>query len=228
MPTLYYIGDSTVAYNKFDTYPQTGIAQAMELFVRDGVRVRAHGKNGYSTRSFLDEGFFTPVAAALEPGDLLLIQFGHNDEKPDLPRHTDPETTFPANLRIFIQAARRAGALPVLVTPIARRRFSQHRFCPGSHGLYPEAMRRVGREEGVPLVDLTAMTEAMVAALGDEASRPLYMWPKDNTHLKPAGAVRVAELVCRSLAELGGPYREILDPKVLAYFEKNPFQEVKT
>lgn len=225
MSTLFYIGDSTVAFNKFDTYPQTGIAQAMSLFLADGVALEARGRNGYSTKSFLDEGWFSPVAAAMAPGDLLLIQFGHNDEKDDPARHTDPNTSFSENLRLFLGTARGAEALPVLITPVARRRFSQHRFCPGSHGAYPAAVRRVGREEGVPVLDLTAQTEALVEALGDEASKPLYMWPKDNTHLKPAGAVRMAEMVCRGLYDLGGAYRAFLDPKVIAYFEENHLKE---
>lgn len=211
MPTIYYIGDSTVARNNIRSYPQTGMSQGLEWYLSESVTVCSHAKNGRSTKSFLDEGRFAPVQAAMQPGDFLFIQFGHNDEKPDEARHTDPETTFPANLRLFIAAAREKGAYPVLITPIARRQFdADGNFCPGSHGPYPAAIRRVGREEGVPVVDLTAATERYLAQLGDAQSKPLFMWPKDNTHLKPEGAVRMAGFLAEGLSELGGPYAQLL------------------
>lgn len=211
MLTVFYIGDSTVARNNIHSYPQTGMSQALELFVKEGLRIESHAKNGRSTKSFLDEGRFEPVKAAMRPGDLLLIQFGHNDEKQDEARHTAPQTTFKANLRLFIDAARHCGAYPVLITPIARRRFDeQGNFLPGSHGDYPAAMGELAEEMGVPLIDLTTATEAFLARLGDESSKPLFMWPKDNTHLKPEGAVKMAGLLAEGLQALGGIYAGIL------------------
>ncbi len=211
MPTIYYIGDSTVARNTIHTYPQTGMSQGLARYVARGVRIDSHAKNGRSTKSFLDEGRFGPVGEAMQPGDYLLIQFGHNDEKSDAARHTDPETGYKANLRLFVEAAREAGAYPVLLTPIARRLFDQEgHFLPGSHGAYPEAMRELGRELEVPVIDLTSQTEEFLAELGDEASKPLFVWPKDNTHLKPEGAVRMAGFVARGLEALGGHYAALL------------------
>lgn len=211
MNRIYYIGDSTVQLNKIDTYPQTGMAQVLKLFMAPEVRVLPHGKNGRSTKSFLDEGLFDPVRREMGPGDFLLIQFGHNDEKDDPARHTEAFGSFQENLRYFIRESRAAGALPVLITPIARRLFDEAgNFLPGSHGGYPEAIRQVGQGEQVPVADLTALTESFLAQLGDEASKPLFVWPKDNTHLKYDGAVRMAELLCRELARFGGPYRALL------------------
>lgn len=211
MPKVYYIGDSTVARNNIHTYPQTGMSQGLTLFIKESVPVISHAKNGRSTKSFLDEGRFEPVEAAMLPGDFLLIQFGHNDEKQDPARYTDPETTFRDNLLLFIRAAQKAGAYPVLITPIARRRFDDNgRFLPGSHGDYPAAVRKTGLDAGVPVIDLTAITEQFLAELGDEPSKPLFMWPKDNTHLKPEGAVKMAGFLAQGLQALGSPYSEIL------------------
>ncbi len=211
MTTVFYIGDSTVARNTIHTYPQTGMSQGLQLYLREDVRLAAHGKNGRSTKSFLEEGRFAPVEQAMGPGDVLLIQFGHNDEKPDPARHTDPETTFVENLRIFISGARSRGALPVLITPIARRLFDESgSFRPGSHGAYPDAIRRLGAREGVPVIDLTAVTEEYLAGLGDEPSKPLFMFPKDNTHLKPEGAVVMAGFLAQGLKDLKGPYCDLL------------------
>lgn len=211
MRKIFYIGDSTVARNTIKTYPQTGMSQGLGRYVAGDVVIRSFAKNGRSTKSFLDEGRFEPVAAEMGEGDFLFIQFGHNDEKPDLERHTDPEGSFRENLRLFIGAAEKAGAHPVLLTPIARRLFDKKgNFLPGSHGAYPEAVRQVGRETGVPVIDLTAGTEAYLAWLGDEDSRPLFVWPKDNTHLKPEGAVRLAGFVAQGLEDLGGIYAGLL------------------
>ena len=211
MATVHYIGDSTVARNNIHSYPQTGMSQGLQLYLKEAVAIRSYAKNGRSTKSFLDEGRFGPVEQAMAPGDFLFIQFGHNDEKDDPARHTDPDTTFTENLLLFIRAAREKGAKPVLITPIARRLFDEAgNFRPGSHGEYPAAVRRLAQAEDVALVDLTAMTEAFVSQLGDEPSKPLFMWPKDNTHLKPEGAVKMAGLLAQGLRDLGGEYAALL------------------
>ena len=119
MNAIYYIGDSTVQFNKIDTYPQTGMSQVLSLFTAEGVTVHPHGKNGRSTKSFLDEGRFEPVRQSLSEGDFLLIQFGHNDEKiQDPSRYTQPFGEYQENLRYFIGEARKKGAYPVLITPL--------------------------------------------------------------------------------------------------------------
>lgn len=208
---IYYIGDSTVAVNKIHTYPQTGMSQQLPLYLKEGVQVISLAKNGRSTKSFLDEGRFTPAQQGMEAGDFLFIQFGHNDEKEDPARHTDADGSFRDNLRFFISEARKKGANPVLITPIARRLFDEKgAFRPGSHGAYPEAVRIVGREENVPVADLTALTENFLAQLGDETSKPLFVWPKDNTHLKVEGAVKMAGFLAQELDRFGGIYAALL------------------
>ena len=211
MTKVFYIGDSTVQLNKIDTYPQTGMSQVLHLYLRDGVRVEPHGKNGRSTKSFLEEGRFEPVRREMGEGDYLLIQFGHNDEKADPARHTDPFGSFQDNLRYFIGEARKKGTLPVLITPIARRLFDENgHFRPGSHGDSPEAMGQLGAELGVPVADLTALTETYLTQLGDEPSRPLFVWPVDNTHLKYDGAVKMAGFLASELNRFGPPYDTLL------------------
>ena len=211
MNRIFYIGDSTVQLNKIDTYPQTGMSQVLQLYLKDHIRVEPHGKNGRSTKSFLDEGRFRPVQEQMGKGDYLFVQFGHNDEKADPARHTDPFGSYRENLMFFVEEARKRGTLPVLITPIARRLFDETgAFRPGSHGDYPEAMRTVGSELGVPVADLTALTETYLAQLGDEASKPLFVWPVDNTHLKYDGAVKMAGFLASELKRFGPPYDTIL------------------
>lgn len=212
MNRIFYIGDSTVQFNKIDTYPQTGMSQALPRYTAEGVTVVSHAKNGRSTKSFIDEGRFAPVQAEMGEGDFLFIQFGHNDEKSaDPTRYTTPYGTYQDNLRFFIREAKKAGAYPVLITPIARRLFDENgSFLPGSHGDYPAAVRQLGKQENVPVADLTTITEAFLAQLGDEPSKPLFVWPKDNTHLKPEGAVKLAGFLCEELERFGTPYSQLL------------------
>lgn len=212
MAAIYYAGDSTVKFNKISTYPQTGISQAMLWYLKDSVEMKSYAQNGRSTKSFIEEGLLALIEKEIKKGDFLFIQFGHNDEKPDSKRHTDPDTTFTENLLRFIEAARAKGAYPVLITPIARRLFDeQGTFLPGSHGAYPEAMKRTGQKAQVPVIDLTAVTENYLSAIGDLASKAYFMWPKDNTHLKPEGAVLMAGFLCEGLKKLGAPYSDLLE-----------------
>lgn len=222
---IYWIGDSTVHFNHADTWPQRGIGQELEAYLRPGVVVWDYAENGRSTKSFWDQGLFEPVQKAMGEGDFLFIQFGHNDEKSEDPaRHASPED-FQKNLLRYADLARAAGALPVLITPLTRRRFEGERLTE-SHGAYPAAVRELAAREGVPLIDLTASSRALVEGLGDEASRELYMnfpaglypgYPEgsgDNTHLRQWGAFRFAGLVAEGLKALGGVYAELLyDPE---------------
>ena len=211
MATVFYIGDSTVTYNRIDSWPQQGMSNALGLFLKEGVALSPHGLNGRSTKSYLDEGAFRAVEEAMAPGDVLLIQFGHNDEKADPARHTDPQTGYKDNLTYFIRRAREKGAFPVLITSIARRLFDEAgSFLPGSHGAYPQAVRELGETLDVPVADLTAITENYLAQVGDHPSKGWFMWPKDNTHLKYDGAVIMADFLAGELKRFGPPFSGLL------------------
>lgn len=214
MAKIFYAGDSTATFNKISAYPQTGISQAMLLYLKDGIEMRSFARNGRSTKSFLDEERLALIEREMGKGDFLFIQFGHNDEKDDPGRHTDPDTTYQENLMKFIHSAREREAFPVLITPIARRLFDENGvFLPGSHGAYPDAVKKTGAAAGVPVINLTSITEKYLAAAGDTASKAWFMWPKDNTHLKPEGAVLMAGFLCRELEKLGSPYSDLLESR---------------
>ena len=224
MTTIYWAGDSTVQTNDITTYPQTGIGQVFPLFLKDGVCVSNHAKNGRSTKSFMDEGRLQMIDDSINEGDFLFIQFGHNDEKIEDPtRYTEPYGSFKENLKTFIEVAKKHGAYPVLITPLERRCFGEEdQLGEGAHGDYVAGMKEVAAEEAIPLVDLYTMSRDMMNAAGKTATEDWFMNIKpgtyknyldgqvDNTHLKYAGAVGFAGLIAKGLSAIGGRYAQVL------------------
>ena len=201
--TLYIAGDSTAAQKYANAAPETGWGMALPFFLRKGLPVANHAVNGRSSKSFVDEGRLEVVLSAIQPGDFLLIQFGHNDEKADDPtRYTEPWTTYQDHLRMYVEGARARGAQPVLATSAERRRFDAGGKALPTHGEYPAAMRALAAEEGVTLLDIQALSIARWQEIGAEETKKYFNWTvteQDNTHFNPPGAIEVARLVAREL-----------------------------
>ena len=223
MITIYWAGDSTAACSSIAHWPRTGIAQEFNRFLRtDAVRIENHAVKGRSTLSFIDEGRLAPIYNRITKGDFLFIQFGHNDEKAEDPaRYADPASVFPQNLEKFVNVARNKGAIPVIITPVAR--YDRHLAAPlYRHDRWAEAARQTGKRLGVAVIDLTAASERLLDAWGPDAQTALYMnlpadvYPhfpqgqRDNTHLQPDGAVVFGMLIARALHALGGDYAALL------------------
>ena len=204
--TIHLMGDSTMAEKDLTGgNPERGWGMMFQNFVDDTFQVVNYAQNGRSTKSFIDRGLWDKVYNALQPGDYVFIQFGHNDAKAD-----DPERYAPAfgayqdNLRTFIRGARAKGATPVLLTPVARRWFKEGKLDRNCHTDYPAAMKQVAQEEGVTLLDMTTKTLDWLEGLGDEPSKAYFMistGKDDNTHTIARGARKVTELVCEALQE---------------------------
>lgn len=209
--TVFVAGDSTAALWPSTVRPKAGWGQALPVFLRqERVRVDDEALSGASSKSFVEAGLLDRILGAIRPGDLLLISFGHNDEKSD-DRHTDPFTTYQQYLSMYIDGARSHGAYPILVTPVERRRFDADGHAVASHGDYPEAMRRLGARKGVPVVDLTTLSMRLWESVGVEGTKGHFLWlapgqspnypagVQDNTHFQAHGAIEVARLVTHDL-----------------------------
>lgn len=221
-PRLFMAGDSTMADKPLDL-PERGWGMLLPQYLKDPAVVHNHAVNGRSTKSFIDEGRWQAIVDQLREGDLVVIQFGHNDEKKEDPaRYTDPKTTFRDNLRRFVNDVRARKALPILATPVARRKFDASGALTATHGEYPDAVRAVAAEERVPLLDLERDTTRWLQETGDEPSKRFFMWiepgkyPKlpdgrqDDTHFVEAGAAHVAELAIAEMRALKLPIVEWL------------------
>lgn len=219
--TVYIIGDSTAANKLAKAFPETGWGMEFQSFFKDDVYVDNRALNGRSTKSFMQDknentgeitSHWKPIVDQLLPGDYVFIEFGHNDEKIDKPGIGTSLTEFKANLIKYVIESRNKKAIPVLLTPISRRSFKDGRLI-NSHGNYPEITRQVADSLKVPLIDMLAKTEALLTKLGDQKSIKLFNYvdsgnvnypagKKDDTHLNPYGAKKVAGLVVKGVKEL--------------------------
>lgn len=211
-PTWFLCGDSTMADYAENQSPMTGWGQALSKLCDGNVFVQNEARCGRSSKSFVAEMRLNFIELCLRKGDKLLIQFAHNDEKLDAERRTHPHTTYPEYLSMYIDAAIRQGAEPILLTPVARRHFDENGCLKHTHGDYPNAMRNLAIYRGVRLLDMEKETEKLLEQLGDEASKALYChvpaghpnYPdgaQDNSHLSFDGAVTYAQLALKLLEE---------------------------
>lgn len=209
--TIHMIGDSTMA-NKDLTggNPERGWGQVLPCFFTEEVCIDNHAKNGRSSKSFIDEGLWNKVISQVKKGDYVFIQFGHNDEKTDIERHTDAGSTFDDNLRRFVNETRVKGGIPVLFSSIVRRNFRNNSNAVieddtpnvavpeehskegytliDTHGKYLASPRDVANELNVLFIDMNKITHDLVEGLGPEKSKELYMWiPKNTVSIYPKG-----------------------------------------
>lgn len=223
--TVHLVGDSTMAQKVVGKRPETGWGEALQqYFDRDRVRVENHARNGRSTRTFLSEGRWQAVVDQLRPGDHVFIQFGHNDASREKEDRYTPPGDYRRNLVRFVAEARARGAVPVLFTPVMRRRFDASGTFYDAHGEYPDIVRAVAAEHGVPLVDMHRSSERVLRAYGAEASKRLFLhlrpgenanYPQgleDNTHFSPLGAEVMASLAVEDLRALPIPLATLLQP----------------
>jgi beta-xylosidase/pectin methylesterase-like acyl-CoA thioesterase/lysophospholipase L1-like esterase len=216
--TLFLAGDSTMADKPDPVHPERGWGQSFRELVVPPMRLENRAVNGRSTKSFLDEGRWAALLEAMASGDWVVIQFGHNDEKTlDPSRFTAPDGEYRSNLERFVRDVRARGGRPVLATPIVRRRFDDEGAFVDSHGEYPRVVREVASAEGVPLLEMEALTRSLLEESGVEGSRALFLHFEvgenraladglhDDTHLSEFGARRVAALAAREMARLSLP-----------------------
>ena len=222
---IFLIGDSTMSDKPLTDNPERGWGEILPLFFDRHVTIENYAVNGRSTKSFIDQGRWHNVLDKLRPNDYVFIQFGHNDEKKeDTSRYAAPGTDYKYNLMKFVREARAKGALPVLLTPVSRRKFDEEKKAVETHQEYSDAVRQVGRDENVPLIDLDKKSVALLGEIGEEKSKGLFLWipprkykslpvgKQDNTHFTIEGAKKIAGLVVEGIEELHLPLEARLNP----------------
>jgi lysophospholipase L1-like esterase len=212
--TVWIAGDSTAAEKLPEKRPETGWGEMLQQYFRkDEVRVADRARNGRSTRTFIGEGLWQAIVDSLAPGDYVFIQFGHNDESVEKVDRYTPPADFKANLARMIADVRAKRALPVLFTPVRRRKFDSTGTLVDTHGEYPDLTRAVAAEQKVPLIDMHRSSAEVLSCYGPDSSRTLFLqlapgenpnYPQgveDNTHFRPKGAAEMARLAVRGIRE---------------------------
>lgn len=210
---IFLAGDSTLSVKDVKAYPENGWGMPFVYFWDSTVQVVNLAKNGRSTSSFRKEGLWDKIMTDCEKGDYVFIQFGHNDEVPTKKSATT-ETEFKNNLVQYVKEARLKGATPVLVTPVARRKFDSTGNVIGTHDVYAQIVRDVASLEKTPWIDLDVQAQHLYQQLGVEASKLLFVhlqpgehpnYPSgkiDDTHFNELGARKIAQMVLKNIRTL--------------------------
>ena len=214
---IFLVGDSTMSIKEVKAYPETGWGMPFANFFDSTIEIDNRAKNGRSTKSFVAEGLWQKVLNDLNEGDYVFIQFGHNDQSITKGERYSPPDTFKLNLIRYVTDVRKKNGIPILITPVARRRFDESGKVLESHPIYADAVIEVAKKQKVPLIDLNARSKVLLQEFGAEKSKQLYLhldadqhpnYPegkKDDTHFSELGARKMAEIVLGGIRDLKLP-----------------------
>jgi lysophospholipase L1-like esterase len=210
---LFKSGRDTITGELFEEVNrERGWGQLLPELISDKGQVVSYARNGRSTRTFIEEGLWTKLIENSSPGDIVVIQFGHNDEVITKKSYTNP-VQFRLNFVAFVNEVKARGAHPVLCTSVARRKFDENGKLVPTHGDYPDIIRSVARQENVPLIDLEKITSAWLQQAGVEGSKAFFhqlppgvsrLHPdglNDNTHFNEEGARAVAAFFIQEIKQ---------------------------
>lgn len=204
-PLFKQMVDSLTGETTDELFLERGWGQLLPEFISEKGSLLNFARNGRSTRTFVEEGLWGELYDQLSPGDLVIIQFGHNDGVITKRSYTNP-AQFRLNFVAFVNEVKAKGGDPILCTPVARRRFNDEGKLEPTHGEYPDIIRSVAAQEKVPLIDMEALTSLWLQEAGVEGSKQYFhklppgvsrLYPEgldDNTHFNEQGAREVARM----------------------------------
>ncbi len=199
IPTVYLIGDSTMTDQP--GMPTTSWGQFLPIFFKNTVAIANHGESGEAYSAFRGERRWPKILSIIKPGDWVIAQFGHNDEKE---RERGPTfgafKNYATEMRNYTAEVQAKGAHIILVTPMQRHEFADGKV-KNTHDDYPDAVRAVAKELNVPMIDLTAMSDTMMNVMGEKASWVLFSRGQDATHHNPYGAWELAKCIAQGIKD---------------------------
>lgn len=211
MNTILIAGDSTAANYTAQHYPMMGWGQALPYFVN--CPVKNFAKPGRSTKSFRDDGIWAELLVEIQPEDMVLIQFGHNDQKKNEPNLYASEEEYAENLRRMVEEVREKSGKAVLITSFPRCVFdSDNGRLLNTHGKYPQIMRETAETLHCLLIDANALAKKLFANPAKAFSYFTYPSPggwgfaagtQDISHFNIGGAHTMAKLICDEAVRIG-------------------------
>ena len=212
-PKIHIIGGTTVGETDPNTTQTCGWGQLLGQFVPEGVVVINHAKPSCSSLSFYRDGYWDEIRNQISPGDYVLIQFAHDDERcahADCKGANSPQTGFRDNISNFVDETRQSGGIPILVQPIVRRLFENnvisrrgtHNFSRNANDTdmdYTAVIRNLADSLGVDVIDLCTKSKQIVEAYGTVGSKEQLFVQADNTNTSTKGAALFAIAVAETL-----------------------------
>lgn len=213
--TIFLCGNSTVVDQNSEPWASWG--QMITRWFDSSIAISNHAESGLTARTFLGGNRLDKILTMMKPGDYVVCEFGHNDEKEKRPGD-GAWYHYVYNLKIFVDRVRAAGGNIIFCTPTQRRFWEDdNKHIRDTHGEFPAAMLSVAERENVPVIDLNGMTRTFFETLGFEDSKkalvhyPANTYPgqdkplADNTHFNPYGAYEVAKMVVMGMKKLNLP-----------------------
>ena len=207
-PKIYLAGDSLCAFSGESKRPKWGWGEKFPEFVQ-GCTVVNKAVGGTSTKTFREKGNWGKLVALLKKDDVVLIQFGHNDEDtdPEKARGTTPDEYY-SNLCQFIREVKNKGAVPVILTSVCRLQFKDGEPV-HSHKTYPEKAKQAASDNSVVALDIEQLSWDWLNDLGYDNAKLRYMisteGSTDTTHLNELGATEIAQITANALKACGNP-----------------------
>jgi lysophospholipase L1-like esterase len=202
-PTLFLLGDSTVCDQPGEPYNSWG--QMLPRFFKPGIAVANHGESGETYRDSLQRRRLDKILSVLRPGDTVLMQFGHNDQKQIKEGKGGPFSTYKDEIKAHVDAIRERGGIPVIMSSMERRNFDANGKVVPSLIDYANAARQSAQELKTAFIDLNAMSMPFYEALGPEKSKAAFAEPSpgkiDNTHHNSYGSYELAKLVIKGIRD---------------------------
>ena len=223
---LYMAGDSTMTVNPLtkpvtdsitgkvtsEPFPYRGWGQMLPAFFNSNVIIKNYAQSGRSSKTFLTQGWWKKIMDSVQADHFVVIGFGHNDESYKTDRKTTPEE-FELNMRKYVKDVRGKNAVPILCTPVVRRKFKDGKL-EDTHGVYADIVRKIASDEKVLLIDMQRKSAEVLLQYGESESKKLFVYlspnenrnyPKgveDDTHFNELGANTMAGLFIDGIQEL--------------------------
>lgn len=211
VPTVFLLGDSTVCDQSKEPYNSWG--QMFPRWFVPEVAIANHGESGETYRDSIGRRRLDKILSVMRPGDWLLLQFGHNDQKQIAKNSGGPFTTYKAEIKRHVDGARSRGGIPVILSPVERRGFDDAGKVKPSLIEYADAAREAARELGVAFIDLNALSKPFYEALGPDRSARAFAAPGgkvDNTHHNNYGSYQLSRAVAQALRDQNLPLARFL------------------
>ncbi len=223
VPTVFVIGDSTVCDQSREPFNSWG--QMLPNFFQPDIAIANHGESGETYRDSIGRRRLDKMLSVMKPGDYMIMQFGHNDQKQIGKGNSGPFTTYKDEIKVHVDAVRAHGGTPVIVSPMERRNYNPDGSFKPTLSDYAEASRQAAKELGVAFIDLNAKSILFYQALGQDKAYLAFAGTglqRDATHHDNYGSYELAQIIVQGIKDNNLPLAKHIKADFKAYNPSKP------